>query len=184
MDHSCFTFGPGNTRTLPLLHGGIANHPRLAGSIGNLFFPHPVGLAAGFDKNATVYPALAAFGFGFVEVGTLTPKPQPGNPRPRMFRLPEYQAIINRMGFNNWGVELLQPTAYVVFPDHRFRLGSTLGKIRIPPMNKLWRLPSRASYPLYLGRLLCYQYQLSQYQRIARFTTSGSLGAIASDFTG
>lgn len=90
---------------LSLLHRRKANHPQLAGSIGNLFFPHPVGLAAGFDKNATVYPALAALGFSFVEVGTLTPKPQSGNPPPRMFRLPEYQAIINRMGFNNWGVE-------------------------------------------------------------------------------
>ncbi|GAB6933347.1 quinone-dependent dihydroorotate dehydrogenase [Calditerricola satsumensis] len=70
-----------------------------------LRFPNPVGLAAGFDKNAAVFPALAALGFGFVEVGTLTPRPQPGNPRPRLFRLPEDEAVINRMGFNNRGAE-------------------------------------------------------------------------------
>jgi len=78
---------------------------RLAVTRWGLRFPNPVGLAAGFDKNATVYPALAALGFGFVEVGTITPRPQPGNPRPRLFRLPEDEAVINRMGFNNRGAE-------------------------------------------------------------------------------
>jgi dihydroorotate dehydrogenase len=68
-------------------------------------FPNPVGLAAGLDKNAQYVEALAAFGFGFLEVGTVTPRPQPGNPRPRLFRIPEREAIINRMGFNNVGVE-------------------------------------------------------------------------------
>jgi dihydroorotate dehydrogenase len=72
-----------------------------------LEFPNPVGLAAGLDKNAEFIDALAAFGFGFLEVGTVTPRPQPGNPRPRMFRLPEREAIINRMGFNSAGVERL-----------------------------------------------------------------------------
>jgi dihydroorotate dehydrogenase len=70
-----------------------------------LDFPNPVGLAAGFDKNAEFIDLFAAFGFGFLEVGTVTPRPQPGNPRPRLFRLAEAQAIINRMGFNNCGVE-------------------------------------------------------------------------------
>jgi dihydroorotate dehydrogenase len=70
-----------------------------------LEFPNPVGLAAGLDKNAAYIDALAAFGFGFLEVGTVTPRPQPGNPRPRMFRIVEREAIINRMGFNNVGVE-------------------------------------------------------------------------------
>jgi len=74
---------------------------RLAG----LSFPNRVGLAAGLDKNARCIDAFAAMGFGFVEVGTVTPKPQPGNPKPRMFRLPERNALINRLGFNNEGLD-------------------------------------------------------------------------------
>ncbi len=70
-------------------------------------FPNPVGLAAGLDKNAAHVDALASLGFGFIEVGTITPKPQPGNPKPRMFRLPEHHAVINRLGFNNAGVDAL-----------------------------------------------------------------------------
>ena len=68
-------------------------------------FPNPVGLAAGLDKDGKHIDALASLGFGFLEIGTVTPKPQPGNPKPRMFRLPQAQAIINRMGFNNDGVD-------------------------------------------------------------------------------
>jgi len=74
-------------------------------SLCGIEFPNPVGLAAGLDKDGKHIDALAALGFGFLEVGTVTPKPQPGNPKPRMFRLPEAQAIINRMGFNNDGVD-------------------------------------------------------------------------------
>ena len=70
-------------------------------------FPNAVGLAAGLDKNGACIDALAALGFGFIEIGTVTPRPQPGNPKPRLFRIPEAQAIINRMGFNNDGVEQL-----------------------------------------------------------------------------
>ncbi|MDO6562243.1 quinone-dependent dihydroorotate dehydrogenase [Amphritea sp. 1_MG-2023] len=70
-------------------------------------FPNPVGLAAGLDKNGIAIDGMAALGFGFVEVGTVTPRPQPGNPKPRLFRIPEHQAIINRMGFNNQGVDAL-----------------------------------------------------------------------------
>ena len=66
-------------------------------------FPNPVGLAAGFDKNAEAVDAALALGFGFVEVGSVTPLPQPGNPRPRLFRLAEDEAVINRFGFNNDG---------------------------------------------------------------------------------
>lgn len=77
--------------------------PRLASHIFGLAFSNPVGLAAGFDKNAEVPDAMLAQGFGFVEIGTVTPQPQSGNPRPRLFRLPEDQAVINRMGFNNEG---------------------------------------------------------------------------------
>ncbi|MCI4078497.1 quinone-dependent dihydroorotate dehydrogenase, partial [Klebsiella pneumoniae] len=65
--------------------------------------PNPVGLAAGLDKNGEYIDALGALGFGFIEIGTVTPKPQPGNPQPRLFRVPEHQGIINRMGFNNHG---------------------------------------------------------------------------------
>lgn len=76
-------------------------------SILGLTFDNPVGLAAGLDKNGDYYNALGQFGFGFVEIGTITPKPQAGNAKPRMFRLEDEQAIINRMGFNNKGVEYL-----------------------------------------------------------------------------
>lgn len=72
-----------------------------------LDFPNPVGLAAGLDKNGDCIRGMAALGFGFLEVGTVTPRPQPGNPKPRLFRLPEAGALINRMGFNNHGVEAL-----------------------------------------------------------------------------
>ncbi|HEX8380921.1 MAG TPA: quinone-dependent dihydroorotate dehydrogenase [Allosphingosinicella sp.] len=79
--------------------------PRLAIRVAGLHFPNPVGLAAGFDKDAEVHGQMLGFGFGFVEVGTLTPRPQPGNPKPRLFRLVEDRAVINRMGFNNGGFE-------------------------------------------------------------------------------
>ena len=72
-----------------------------------LTFPNPVGLAAGLDKNGQYIDGLAALGFGFLEIGTVTPRPQPGNPRPRLFRLPAAQALINRLGFNNQGVDTL-----------------------------------------------------------------------------
>jgi dihydroorotate dehydrogenase len=89
---------------LRLPRAGLPGQPvRVMG----LEFPNRLGLAAGLDKNADYFNALGALGFGFVEVGTVTPRPQPGNPRPRLFRLPDYQAIINRMGFNNRGVDHL-----------------------------------------------------------------------------
>lgn len=80
-----------------------APDPRLAVKVLGLTFPNPLGLAAGFDKNAEVPDAMLGLGFGFVEVGTVTPQPQSGNPRPRLFRLSEDRAVINRMGFNNQG---------------------------------------------------------------------------------
>lgn len=83
------------------------NHPSLRKSIAGMTFNNPVGLAAGFDKDGLAIDALSAMGFGFVEIGTVTPKPQPGNARPRLFRLPADHALINRMGFNNQGVEAL-----------------------------------------------------------------------------
>jgi dihydroorotate dehydrogenase len=91
-----------------------------------LRFPNPVGLAAGLDKNAAHVDGLASFGFGFLEVGTVTPRPQPGNPRPRLFRVPEARGIINRMGFNNGGVDKLLANAAAV--RYRGILGINIGK--------------------------------------------------------
>jgi dihydroorotate dehydrogenase len=76
-------------------------------NVMGIAFPNPVGLAAGLDKNGEYIDALSTLGFGFIEVGTVTPRPQPGNPRPRLFRLPQARAVINRMGFNNEGVDAL-----------------------------------------------------------------------------
>ena len=76
-------------------------------TVMGITFPNPVGLAAGLDKNGACINGLAALGFGFIEIGTVTPRAQPGNPRPRLFRIPEAQAIINRMGFNNHGADAL-----------------------------------------------------------------------------
>ncbi|NJN50220.1 MAG: dihydroorotate dehydrogenase (quinone), partial [Polaribacter sp.] len=80
------------------------HHPSLERKLFGITFKNPVGLAAGFDKDAKLYKELSNFGFGFVEIGTITPKPQEGNPKKRLFRLKEDQGIINRMGFNNGGV--------------------------------------------------------------------------------
>lgn len=106
--------------------------PRLETSILGLTFPNPVGLAAGFDKHATVYPSIAALGFGFVEVGTLTPRPQSGNPRPRIFRLVDDQAIINHMGFNNHGAERAKHS-FDRLPRPTAPIGINLGKNKDTP---------------------------------------------------
>ncbi|MGZ8222365.1 MAG: quinone-dependent dihydroorotate dehydrogenase [Methylobacter sp.] len=95
-------------------------------NIMGLTFKNPVGLAAGLDKNGDYINALAALGFGFVEIGTVTPRPQPGNPKPRLFRLPEHQAIINRMGFNNLGIDHL--LAQVKQSGYTGILGINIGK--------------------------------------------------------
>ena len=94
-------------------------------------FPNPVGLAAGLDKNAAHIDELGALGFGFVEVGTVTPRPQPGNPKPRMFRLPQHEAIINRLGFNNEGVDVL--VRNVEAASYRGVLGINIGKNKDTP---------------------------------------------------
>src|SRR6476646_8442446 len=83
------------------------DHPSLQKQVFGLDFKNPVGLGAGFDKNALYLRELEALGFGFVEIGTVTPKPQAGNDKPRLFRLPKDKALINRMGFNNDGVEVV-----------------------------------------------------------------------------
>ncbi|OHV10040.1 quinone-dependent dihydroorotate dehydrogenase [Kushneria phosphatilytica] len=113
-----FRFDPETAHGITMTALDMAYRCRLSHALGGeavqapvtlmgLHFPNRVGLAAGLDKDGEHIDALGALGFGFVEVGTVTPKAQPGNPRPRLFRLPEHQAIINRMGFNNGGVEQL-----------------------------------------------------------------------------
>ena len=97
-------------------------------------FANPVGLAAGLDKNADYIEALARLGFGFVEVGTVTPRPQPGNTRPRLFRLPEAEAIINRMGFNNLGVDHLLEQVQVA--DTPAKVGINIGKNFDTPVDR------------------------------------------------
>ena len=102
-----------------------------------LTFPNPVGLAAGLDKNGEHIDALAALGFGSIEIGTVTPRPQPGNPKPRMFRIPEKQGIINRMGFNNEGVDaLLANISTSRFAQHGGILGINIGKNFDTPIEK------------------------------------------------
>ena len=91
--------------TVGLAPAAPADDPALAASVAGLQLPNPIGLAAGFDKNAKAPAALLRAGFGFVECGTVTPRPQAGNPRPRLFRLPEDGAVINRLGFNNQGLD-------------------------------------------------------------------------------
>lgn len=108
--------------------------PKLATPIQALGyqFPHPLGLAAGLDKNGEYIDALAKLGFSFIEVGTVTPKPQQGNPKPRLFRLPKAQALINRMGFNNRGVEyLIQQVKKARFDGV---LGINIGKNKDTPL--------------------------------------------------
>ncbi|MCE1240577.1 MAG: quinone-dependent dihydroorotate dehydrogenase [Azonexaceae bacterium] len=102
-----------------------------------LRFPNPVGLAAGLDKNGDHIDALARLGFGFIEIGTITPRPQDGNPKPRLFRLPEAQGIINRMGFNNAGVDrLLENVRAAQFPKRGGILGINIGKNATTPIDK------------------------------------------------
>ncbi len=117
--------------TLPLIVTRPANDPR---TVMGLTFPNPVGLAAGLDKNGAYIDALAALGFGFIEIGTVTPRPQPGNPKPRMFRLPEAQGIINRMGFNNDGVDVLIEN--VKRANFKGILGINIGKNADTPIEK------------------------------------------------
>ena len=106
---------------------------RLEKELFGLKFKNPVGLAAGFDKNAVLYNELSDFGFGFVEIGTLPPKPQEGNPKKRLFRLKADKAIINRMGFNNQGVfEAVENLK----KEHKVLIGGNIGKNKVTPNNE------------------------------------------------
>ncbi len=100
-----------------------------------LKFPNPIGLAAGFDKDGRVFSMMGALGFGFVEVGSVTLRPQPGNPKPRIFRLPEYEALVNRLGFNNLGAEAAQ-RRLKSFGRPDFPLGINLGLNKDCPHDK------------------------------------------------
>jgi dihydroorotate dehydrogenase len=106
-------------------------NPKLQRKLFGLTFENPVGLAAGFDKDAKLIDELSCFGFGFIEIGTLTPQPQPGNDKPRLFRLPQDQALINRMGFNNGGV--LEAVKRLKKRKSSVIVGGNIGKNKTTP---------------------------------------------------
>ncbi|MEH6764626.1 MAG: quinone-dependent dihydroorotate dehydrogenase [Aequorivita antarctica] len=113
-------------------------NPKLERELFGLKFPNPVGLAAGFDKDAKLYKELSNFGFGFIEIGTVTPKAQPGNDKPRLFRLREDSAIINRMGFNNGGVDeaverLKKNPSTALGETKHVLIGGNIGKNKVTP---------------------------------------------------
>lgn len=108
----------------------VVRDKRLEREVFGLTFPNPVGLAAGFDKDAKLYQELSNFGFGFIEIGTLTPKAQPGNPKKRLFRLKSDQGIINRMGFNNGGVE---EAVIRLRKNKGVLIGGNIGKNKVTP---------------------------------------------------
>ena len=145
-------FGP----TRRLVRWACRPEGKLKRQLLGLHFRNGVGLGAGFDKNALYLRELEALGFGFVEIGTVTPKPQPGNDTPRLFRLPQDQALINRMGFNNEGVEVVAARLRAWKSDGRksnptqMIIGGNLGKNKITPNEDAWKdyeLCFRALYP-------------------------------------
>ncbi|MCB2136514.1 MAG: dihydroorotate dehydrogenase (quinone), partial [Rhodobacteraceae bacterium] len=112
--------------SLGLVHlPGAVTSPRLATRLAGLSLPNPVGLAAGYDKNATAAGPLTRAGFGFIELGAATPRPQPGNPKPRLFRLAADKAVINRFGFNNDGAAAIARRLAAL--DRRVPVGLNLG---------------------------------------------------------
>lgn len=113
------------------------NDPRLARTVFGVRFPNPVGLAAGFDKNAVALPSWAALGFGFAEVGTITARGQPGNPKPRIFRVPECGGLINRLGFNNDGADAVADRLKRLADSGewpRIPVGINIGKSKATPL--------------------------------------------------
>jgi dihydroorotate dehydrogenase len=116
------------------------DQPQLGKELLGLRFPNPVGLGAGFDKNAVYLNELEALGFGFVEIGTVTPQPQSGNEQPRLFRLPADQALINRMGFNNNGVKAIEARlAAFRKKNTHFIVGGNIGKNKVTPNEEAWK---------------------------------------------
>ncbi len=120
---------------LTALAPSVSPSPR---EVMGLTFPNPVGLAAGLDKNGSCIDGMASLGFGFLELGTVTPRPQPGNPKPRMFRLPDAEGLINRMGFNNDGVDVLVANvkASRFYQEKKGILGLNIGKNAVTPIEK------------------------------------------------
>lgn len=131
---------------MPVMNTWLSAHfqvqdPSLAKTVFGLNFPNPVGLGAGFDKNAAHLDALELLGFGFVEIGTVTPKPQAGNPQPRLFRIPDQKALINRMGFNNDGVEAIAKRLKERKSNSQSNLiiGGNIGKNKVTENQDAWK---------------------------------------------
>src|SRR5690606_29284326 len=115
----------------------LVRRRKLERTVFGLRFPNPVGLAAGLDKNAELVDEFSHFGFGFIEIGTVTPKPQDGNPKPRLFRLPADQALINRMGFNNDGADVIAKRLRE--RNSGVIVGGNIGKNKITPNDEAGR---------------------------------------------
>lgn len=113
----------------------FVSHPMLTQNIFGVDFQNPIGLGAGFDKNATVVKSMMAMGFGYTEIGTMTPKPQPGNPKPRLFRYPEHESIQNAMGFNNKGANEVIRNLEKVYP-YSIPIGASIGKNKVTEESK------------------------------------------------
>ena len=116
------------TPNLATLFAINKDYKNLHTSLWNLDFKAPIGMAAGFDKNARCYKTITKFGFGFIEVGTVTPRPQEGNEKPRLFRLKEDEEIINRLGFNNLGAEVFAENLAKKPKNFPIILGANIGK--------------------------------------------------------
>ena len=131
---------------LPICNTLLRSHfhvqdPSLAKTVFGLHFPNPVGLGAGFDKNAAHLDGLEMLGFGFVEIGTVTPKPQAGNPKPRLFRITDQQVLINRMGFNNDGVDAIAKRLKERKSTTQSKLiiGGNIGKNKVTENQDAWK---------------------------------------------
>ena len=131
---------------LPVLNTWLSSHfqvqdQSLSKTVFGLHFPNPVGLGAGFDKNAAHLDGLEMLGFGFVEIGTVTPKPQAGNPQPRLFRIPDQKALINRMGFNNDGVDAIAKRLKERKSNSQSNLiiGGNIGKNKVTENQDAWK---------------------------------------------
>ena len=118
-----------------MVQKNFVSDPMLTQEIFGRKFYNPIGLGAGFDKNAEVIESMMAMGFGYTEIGTMTPKPQPGNPKPRLFRYPEYEAIQNAMGFNNHGSYEVGQNLKKVYP-YTIPIGASIGKNKVTPENE------------------------------------------------
>ncbi|WP_166242462.1 quinone-dependent dihydroorotate dehydrogenase [Paenibacillus turpanensis] len=154
--HHLFIGGLGVSRSVPgavpmfRTMYGVPSHPALKTELWGIRFPNPIGLAAGLDKNGEAVTAFSACGFGFMEVGTVTPKPQQGNDLPRLFRLPPDEALINRMGFNNEGAASMAERLKKLYPNYRIPVAVNIGKNKVTPNEQAeedYRLCIQQLYP-------------------------------------